>query len=294
VTSNLDYKISSDGEQKVSGNQALTQDVANNKRDIDKFGVDLAQLLIDYNAFKASASRNILDTGSTLEMERMLNRISQDDLHYRVSDLQKASAQTDTLFKENFQKFLKDAPAGGNPELDELRKRQMDEKLDGKIQRALETLKSDNLYIWKQSLELAQREFTEKGVGQTMNMLPKTILDRADLKRTVNSLIMEEGAQPKPQVVGGKAQVQLSPQKSDNSKAATEKRSEPAESVKANPPPPQKKEVEEQKQMPPPKAESGLSGASAQGKAPVEAENLASEGNKSAGGTKPPAKSPVK
>lgn len=48
---------------------------------------------------------------------------------------------------------------------------------------------------------MAQKEFTEKGVGQTMNMLPKTILDRGDLKRTVNSLIMEENAVPKPQVI---------------------------------------------------------------------------------------------
>lgn len=73
--------------------------------------------------------------------------------------------------------------------------------MDSKIQNAFEKLRNDNLYIWKQSLELAQKEFTEKGVGQTMNMLPKTILDRGDLKRTVNSLIMEENAVPKPQVI---------------------------------------------------------------------------------------------
>jgi hypothetical protein len=85
----------------------------------------------------------------------MLNRISTDDLHYRVTDLQKGFAQTDSLFKENFLKFMKDSPISGNPDMDEMRKRQMDEKLDTKIQNALEKLKSDNLYIWKQSLELA-------------------------------------------------------------------------------------------------------------------------------------------
>jgi len=31
-----------------------------------------------------------------------------------------------------------------------------------------------------------------------MNFLPKTILDRNDLKRTVNSLILEETTMPKP------------------------------------------------------------------------------------------------
>ena len=69
-------------------------------------------------------------------------------------------------------------------------------------------------------MELAQKEFTEKGVGQTMNMLPKTILDRADLKRTVNSLIMEENAVPKPQVIPSASQTQLSVQGSQGQKSA--------------------------------------------------------------------------
>jgi hypothetical protein len=43
-----------------------------------------------------------------------------------------------------------------------------------------------------------------------MNMLPKTILDRGDLKRTVNSLIMEDNAIPKPQIVPSQSQTQLS------------------------------------------------------------------------------------
>ncbi len=90
---------------------------------------------------------------------------------------------------------------GSSPEVEEARKKKLDEQVDSKIQNAFEKLRNDNLYIWKQSLELAQKEFTEKGVGQTMNMLPKTILDRGDLKRTVNSLIMEENAVPKPQVI---------------------------------------------------------------------------------------------
>jgi hypothetical protein len=96
------------------------------------------------------------------------------------------------------QKQLREGGGAGNPELADARKKQLDETLDGKIQSAFEKLRNDNLFIWKQSLELAQKEFTEKGVGQTMNMLPKTILDKTDLKRTVNSLITEENAMPQP------------------------------------------------------------------------------------------------
>ena len=104
--------------------------------------------------------------------------------------------------KDKLAKLLQDAPGGAsNPELEEIRKQKLDEQLDTKIQNAFEQLRGDNLFIWKQSLELAQKEFTEKGVGQTMNMLPKTILDRGDLKRTVNSLILEDNSVPKPQVI---------------------------------------------------------------------------------------------
>jgi hypothetical protein len=127
----------------------------------------------------------------------MLNRVANEIVEARINGLARTIQEADDLFKEKLQKFLKDSPAS-NPALDEVRKKQLDEVLDGKIHSAFEGLRNDNLFIWKQSLELAEREFTEKGVGQTMSMLPKTILDRGDLKRTVNSLILEENTVPKP------------------------------------------------------------------------------------------------
>ena len=154
-------------------------------------------MLLDFNKFRKRAIKNFVDQASNIEMEKMLNRVSLDTLDRRVTDLQKLTQATDELFKEKFQKFMKDSPSS-NPALDEMRKKQLDEMLDGKIHTAFESLRNDNLYIWKQSLELAQKEFTTKGVSDTMNMLPKTILDRGDLKRTVNSLILEENTQPKP------------------------------------------------------------------------------------------------
>lgn len=158
-------------------------------------------MLLEFNQFKERAIKNLIDQAATIEMEVMLNRVSNSGVEQRIDQVQKALANTDESIKEKMQKYLKDAPGGGNPALDEMRKKQLDEMLDGKIHNAFEGLRSDNLFIWKQSLELAEKEFTEKGVGQTMNMLPKTILDRNDLKRTVNSLILEENTLPKPQVV---------------------------------------------------------------------------------------------
>lgn len=41
--------------------EQLIKDVANNKRDIDKFGIDLGQLMIDYKGFKEAMTKNMID-----------------------------------------------------------------------------------------------------------------------------------------------------------------------------------------------------------------------------------------
>ncbi len=48
-----------------------------------------------------------------------------------------------------------DGAQGSSPEVEEARKKKLDEQVDSKIQNAFEKLRNDNLFIWKQSLELA-------------------------------------------------------------------------------------------------------------------------------------------
>lgn len=60
-------------------------------------------------------------------MEFMLARVETADLNQRIADLKKLGAANDTLFKEKFQKFMKDSPSGSNPAMDEIRKTQLDE-----------------------------------------------------------------------------------------------------------------------------------------------------------------------
>jgi len=136
-------------------------------------------------------------------MEIMLSKLQATDFETRIADLQKGAAANDTILRESLSKALSGGQTSSNPAVEEMRKKAMNEQLDTKIQKAFETLRNDNLAVWKQSLELAQREFAEKGVAQTMSMIPKTILDRGDLKRTVNSLLLEENAVPQPQMLGG-------------------------------------------------------------------------------------------
>ena len=137
-------------------------------------------------------------------MEIMLSRIQVSDFDRKMKELTKGSTANETIIRENLSKAMGDT-SSSNPALDEMRKKALNEQLDSKIQNVFEQLRTDNLFTWKQSLELASKEFTEKGVTQTMNMLPKTLLDRNDLKRTVNSLLLEENAVPKPQMAPGTA-----------------------------------------------------------------------------------------
>jgi hypothetical protein len=72
------------------------------------------------------------------------------------------------------------------------------EMMDKKVESAFERLRNDNQYIWKESIKLAEHEFSQKGVGDTMQFLPKTLLEKTDLKRTINSLMLEDSSIPKP------------------------------------------------------------------------------------------------
>lgn len=87
ATSNLNFKVNQDASGVSAHNEQLVKDVANNKRDIDKFGVDLGQLMLDYKAFKESATKSAIDSAAALEMEVMLSRVEAQDLTRQIQKL---------------------------------------------------------------------------------------------------------------------------------------------------------------------------------------------------------------
>lgn len=106
--------------------------------------------------------------------------------------------------QEKFTKFMKESPdVGPSPEEREKDKKTSEEAMDRKIDAAFEKLRNDNQYIWKQSIALAEQEFSQKGVGESMNFLPKLLMSKEDLKRQVNTLMNEEDQAPKPLVLPG-------------------------------------------------------------------------------------------
>lgn len=71
------------------------------------------------------------------------------------------------------------------------------ETIDSKIERVYERLRNDNWLIWKESIKLAERQFSTEGIQSTMKFLPTVVYDRDDLKRTVNSLMLEGDTMPR-------------------------------------------------------------------------------------------------
>ena len=88
-------------------------------------------------------------------MEIMLSKLQATDFETRIADLQKGAAANDNILRESLSKALSGGQASSNPAVEEMRKKAMNEQLDTKIQKAFETLRNDNLAVWKQSLELA-------------------------------------------------------------------------------------------------------------------------------------------
>jgi len=77
----------------------------------------------------------------------MTQRLESKDIYEKLNQLMKNFSQTDSEVKDKFDKFLNDI--NSNKEVEEERKKQMNEAIDGKIQNAFEKLRTDNLYIWK-------------------------------------------------------------------------------------------------------------------------------------------------
>ena len=75
----------------------------------------------------------------------------------------------------------------------------VNEMVDRKIEKVYERVRNDNWIIWKESIRLAEKEFSEGGVKKTMDFLPKVYYDKNDLKRTINTLMFDDSEQrPKP------------------------------------------------------------------------------------------------
>lgn len=79
----------------------------------------------------------------------MLAKVQSASFEERIKELSKSAASSDTIIREKLSKVLSDGNASSNPALEDMRKKALNEQLDGKIKGAFEQLRNDNLFIWK-------------------------------------------------------------------------------------------------------------------------------------------------
>lgn len=62
------------------------------------------------------------------------------------------------------------------------------EIVDGKITAVYEKLKKDNQMVWNETISLAEKQFNEKGIQETMDLLPSSIQGKNELRNTIGVL----------------------------------------------------------------------------------------------------------
>ena len=76
-------------------------------------------------------------------------------------------------------------------------------QVDGKVKAVLEKLKNENQIMWKETVNIAEKTFNEKGISQSMDLMPISLQGVTQLKTTINILDEKYGEnlnQPKPQL----------------------------------------------------------------------------------------------
>ena len=61
-------------------------------------------------------------------------------------------------------------------------------QVDSKLQSLLEKLKVNNQVEWKQTVSLAEKQFSEEGIKNQINLLPQHLQGVPELKQTINTI----------------------------------------------------------------------------------------------------------
>jgi hypothetical protein len=158
----------------------------------------------EFSTFKTESQNEDQILNATVTMEYLQARIESAELYKRIDAAQTLFSTQEGQMQEKFTKFIKESPdVGPSPEERQKEKEETEVAMDRKVEAAFEKLRKDNQFIWKESLELAEKEFSQKGVGESMDFLPKLLMNSDDLKRTVNTLLVEEDSKSKPLILPG-------------------------------------------------------------------------------------------
>ena len=191
---------------------AALEDTTNNLGNLD---TEHTNFYYEFQNYKDSNENVIRDIVIRMAMEKMINTLETYEVDVRtIANRDKTLVGKVSLTERAATRVKKGVKSGKGPKDDP----ELNELVDRKLDKVYERVRNDNWIIWKESIRLAEKEFSEGGIKKTMDFLPKVTYDRNDLKKTINSLMYDDAEQlPRPVVKVGQSKPSQKPAKKPSS-----------------------------------------------------------------------------
>lgn len=165
----------------------------------------------EFQNYKDSNENVIRDIVIRMAMEKMINTLETYEVNVRtIANRDKTLIGKVSLTERAATRVKGGMKSSKQPKDDA----ELNELVDRKLDKVYERVRNDNWIIWKESIRLAEKEFSEGGIKKTMDFLPKVTYDKKDLKRTINSLMYDDAEQlPRPVIKTGQSKPSQKPSK---------------------------------------------------------------------------------
>lgn len=178
ITDKLKVRTDDDGNL-IKDNKA---DIKTIQKEIDILTDKSKTLQIEVNDFKELIEKGEIGPAkqANKKSQEQMEQLDKDmfEVREKIMEVDNLKAQIDklkTTSEENEKKFQGKEFA-------------TQEVVDGKIAAVYEKLKKDNQMVWNETISLAEKQFNEKGIQETMNLLPSSIQGKNELKNTIGVL----------------------------------------------------------------------------------------------------------
>jgi hypothetical protein len=189
--------------------------------DVGNLDTEQTNNYYEFLNYKDASENQIRDIVIRMTMEKMVNMLETYEVDVKTIPNRDKTMVGKINLTEKIPARTKPAKKSKDQGEDEL-----NEMMDRKLDKVYERIRNDNWVIWKESIRLAEKEFSEGGIQKTIDLLPKVTYDRNDLKRQINTLMHEDAQQiPRPVIKTGK--IKDSPKKQKPSSPPKQKPSSP-------------------------------------------------------------------
>ena len=148
-------------------NSAVEAKLTAQSKELDKIDVDNTNFFYEMTAIKDKLDNETIDLAVQLQVEQLKAELESGEIGFRIEGIEE---QLQLLSNDQASRV---ARAEGQEEAASRKtEAEVEEAIEKKVAHVYEQLRNDNLTIWKESLQLAEKEFSEKGVEGTKSLLP--------------------------------------------------------------------------------------------------------------------------